>query len=63
MREAEAPRAAAADDEPDVGVIAGDARIGADEDVVQDRDVIGATGEVELGAASLVDAEPVRLDP
>jgi hypothetical protein len=45
-----------------VRVVARDARIGAEEDVVHDRDVVGVAGQVELGAAALVHTEPVRLD-
>src|SRR5207248_1574243 len=56
-------RALTADDEADARPVAGHARVGADEDVVHDPHVVGRAGDVELGAAALVDPEAVVLDP
>src|SRR4029450_13024889 len=51
-----------ADDHRHPGPIAGEAQVGPDEDVVHDQDLVDWTGEVQLGATVLVDAEVVVLD-
>jgi hypothetical protein len=53
--------ARAADDDRHARLVAGDARVGADEEVVHDRRVVDRVREVQLGAAFSVDAEPVAL--